>query len=366
MGAITEIFRTFAPEYLQRFPNLPSQHRKVIEAILNCRSGSFGITVYRCEGCGKNHYIDRSCGNRHCPQCQYQKSREWLEKQLDRRLPGQHFMLTFTLPQELRAFCRSNQRVAYGALFTAAAGSIKKLARDPRHIGCDLPGFTGVLHTWGRQLQYHPHVHFIVAAGGLSKNRDKWLPSGNAFYLPVRALSKIFKAKFKAEMATNNLLAEIDPKAWQVSWNVNCQAVGDSEASYKYLAPYVFRVAISDSRIVARQGRKVIFSYRKSGSNRLRKTALDAIEFIRRFLQHVLPLGFVKVRHFGFMSSGCNVSLHWLRLCILAVLQKISPLSEIIEPRKKRIVSRPLCRSCGAQLFYLFSIIPGAACRGST
>ena len=199
MGAITNIFRTFAPEYLQRFPNLPEQHKKVIDAIINCRSGNFGVAVYRCEGCEKIHYIDRSCGNRHCPQCQYHKSRDWLESQLSRRLPGEHFMLTFTMPEQIRPFCRSHQRAAYEALFKAASQSIKKLARDPRHIGADLPGFTGVLHTWGRQLQYHPHLHFIVPAGGLSKNRKKWLTAGNDFYLPVRALSKIFKAKFKAE-----------------------------------------------------------------------------------------------------------------------------------------------------------------------
>jgi len=193
MPAIADIFRAFAPEYLERFPNLPDQHKKVINAIVNCRSGNFGVTIYRCEGCGATHCIDRSCGDRHCPQCQHQKSRDWLERQLNRRLPGQHFMLTFTMPEQIRSFCRSHQRLAYEALFSAAGGAIKKLAKDPRYIGTDLPGFTGVLHTWGRQLQYHPHVHFIVPAGGLSKNREHWLAAGNAFYLPVRALAKIFK-----------------------------------------------------------------------------------------------------------------------------------------------------------------------------
>lgn len=367
MPAIADIFRTFTPQYLERFPNLPDQHKKVINAIINCRSGNFGVTIYRCEGCGTTHRIDRSCGNRHCPQCQHQNSRDWLDRQLDRRLPGHYFMLTFTMPEQIRSFCRSHQRLAYEALFSAAAGAIKKLAKDPRYIGTDLPGFTGVLHTWGRQLQYHPHVHFIVPAGGLSKNREQWLPAGNAFYLPVRALAKIFKAKFKAAMEKNSLLPAIDPQVWRLTWNVNCQAVGDAEASLKYLAPYVFRVAISDSRIVAVEGGQVTFFYRKSGSNRTRKTTLDALEFLRRFLQHVLPCGFMKVRHYGFMNSACKVSLVRLRLLILAALERVFfEIADLVAKKVEAPRKKPFCRHCGAQLLYLYSLIPGVPSHGPT
>lgn len=367
MPSIADIFRTFTQEYLERFPNLPEQHKKVISAIVGCRSGNLGITIYRCEGCGTTHPIDRSCGNRHCPQCQHQKSRDWLESQLCRRLPGPYFMLTFTMPEQMRSFCRSHQRLAYETLFLAAAGAIKKLAHDPRYIGTDLPGFTGVLHTWGRQLQYHPHVHFIVPAGGLSKDRDQWLAAGNRFYLPVRALARIFKAKFKTAMEKKAMLPLIDPQAWQLIWNVNCQAVGDAEASLKYLAPYVFRVAIADSRIVAVQGRQVTFSYRKSGSNRTRTTTLDVLEFIRRFLQHVLPCGFMKVRHYGFMNSACKVSLARLRLLVLATLERVVfDLAELVTKKAEAPRKKPFCRHCGAQLLYLYSLIPGVPCRGPT
>jgi hypothetical protein len=317
MGAITEIFRTFGPEYLTRYPDMPLPHKKTIEAIINCRSGHYGAAVYQCNSCGTKHLIDRSCGNRHCPQCQYHKSRQWLEAQLDRRLPGNHFLLTFTVPEQLRPFCRSHQEAAYGAMFTSSADAIKKLAKDPRFIGTDLPGFTAVLHTWGRQVQYHPHLHFIVPAGGLSTDRKKWLPAGNAFYLPVRALATIYRAKFKTEMATQGLLPQIDPRVWHIAWNVNCQAIGGSETTLKYLAPYIFRVAISNSRIMNVKERTVTFSYRKKDSNRVRKVTLDVLEFIRRFLQHVLPTGFMKVRHYGFMSTNCAVSLARLRLLIL-------------------------------------------------
>jgi hypothetical protein len=367
MGAITEIFRTFGPEYLTLYPDMPLQHKKTIAAIINCRSGQYGVAVYQCDNCGKKHHINRSCGNRHCPQCQYHKSRQWLEAQLDRRLPGGHFLLTFTMPEQIRSFCRTHQEAAYSAMFTASAGAIKKLAKDPRFIGVDLPGFTAVLHTWGRQVQYHPHLHFIVPAGGLSSDRKKWLSTRNNFYLPVRALSKIFKAKFKDEMARQGLLDKIAPSSWQIAWNINCQPIGDSEATLKYLAPYIFRVAISDSRIMVVKDRTVTFFYRKKGSNRNRKVTLDVLEFIRRFLQHVLPPGFMKVRHYGFMNSNCAISLHLLRLLILAGLQNIRLcLTDLSAIKPKPKLPKPICPACGGFLLYLFSLIPNRLCRGPT
>lgn len=366
MVAITQIFRTFGDEYLARFPHPPVQHKKTIDAIVNCRSGSYGVAVYRCGGCGKERLIDRSCGNRHCPQCQYHKSRNWLDIQLERRLPGGHFLLTFTVPDKLRPFCRSNQTAAYGGMFKASSWSIKKLAKDPRFIGADLPGFTAVLHTWGRQMQYHPHLHLIVPAGGVSPDRKKWMASRNNFYLPVRALSRIFKAKFKDEMARRGLLDKIDPAIWKIDWNVNCQPIGDSGAALKYLAPYIFRVAISDSRIVAVKERNVVFSYRKKGSNRPRHVCLDAMEFIRRFLQHVLPPGFMKIRHYGFMSSNCSVPLARLRLLILDHLKMQISLADLLPVKPKPAMPKPICPVCGGCLCYLFSLIPDRSCRGST
>ena len=362
MGAITEIFRTFGPEYLTLYPDMPLQHKKTIEAIIACRSGQYGVAVYQCDRCGKKHYI-----NRHCPQCQYHKSRQWLEAQLERRLPGNHFLITFTVPEQVRPFCRAYQEAAYSAMFDASAGAIKKLAKDPRFIGTDLAGFSGVLHTWGRQVQYHPHLHFIVPAGGLSPDRKKWLSTRNNFYLPVRALSKIFRAKFKYEMAKQGLLHKINPCVWEIAWNVNCQPIGDSEATLKYLAPYIFRVAISDSRIMVVKDRNVTFLYRKKDSNRSRKVTLDVIEFIRRFLQHVLPAGFMKGRHYGFMNSNCSVSLARLRLLILTALQNIRLCLADLSPIKpKPALPKPLCPACGGFLLYLFSLIPERHCRGPT
>jgi hypothetical protein len=317
MTTITDIFKAFAPEYLERYPNLPVSHQKTISAIQNCRTGHYGHSLYACQSCAQQHRVNHSCGNRHCPQCQHHKTQQWLHHQLQKHLPGPHFLITFTVPEALRPFIRSHQRIAYAALFKASATALKRLAQEERFIGTNLPGFTGILHTWGRQLQYHPHIHYIVPGGGLSKDRTTWLPSRDNFFVPVKALSPIYRAIFKEDMSQAGLLEDIAPHLWDIPWNVHSQANPNGHTSFKYLAPYVFKVAISNRRIVSLKDRTVTFSYRKPRSARPRTTQLDAIEFIRRFLQHVLPHGFIKVRHFGFMNATCPIPPDTVRRMIL-------------------------------------------------
>ena len=310
MSAIKEIFQSYGPEYLDRYEaTMPAEHRKVIDAIINCRTPAYGAALYECERCGEPHIVYRSCGNRHCPNCQYHKSLKWLEKQIKQRLPGHHFMITFTVPNTLRRFLRSNQRLAYSAMFKASSEAIKKLAADEKYMGGDLPGFFGLLHTWGRQLHYHPHIHYVVPGGALSTQKHRWHPSRIDFYLPIRALSKIFRAKFRDEIQKAGLLANIPAELWHIDWIVNCQAVGACEHSLRYLAPYVFKVAISDRRILKVQNRTVSFRYKKPHSERWRTMTLEVMEFIRRFLQHVLPTGFMKVRYYGFMNPNSSMPL---------------------------------------------------------
>jgi hypothetical protein len=357
MTTINEIFQTFGPEYLQRYsPLMPKSHRKVMDAIIACRTELCGVALYECESCGQLHRVFRSCGNRHCPTCQHHKTQQWLEKQLKRQLPGHHFLLTFTVPESLRRFIRKNQRVAYSALFKASSESMKKLALDQHYIGGDLPGFFGVLHTWGRTLEYHPHIHYIVPGGALSSTDGLWHPSRTDFYLPVQALSIIFKAKFRDAMKEADLFDQIPPQLWQIEWNVNSQAIGSSEASLKYLAPYVFRVAISNSRIVKVENRTVSIRYRKSHSHRLRTLALDVMEFIRRFLQHVLPTGFMKVRYYGFMNPNCGVSLdHISTLIELAYGFNVPLPNTDLEPWQ------PItCPACGGTLRLRSVLLPAS------
>ena len=356
MGAIQDIFRHYGPEYVAKFGDgIPANHMKAVEAIVDCRSGTYGFTLYECEQCGEHHCINRSCGNRHCPTCQNAKAIAWLERELESQLPGHHFMLTFTVPECVRDFIRGNQRLAYGALFKASSESIRKLAADERHIGGDLPGFTGILHTWGRQLQYHPHIHYIAPGGAFGKKDGNWHCSRLDFYLPVKALSKIYRAKFRDAMKAEGLLHLIDPKAWQIDWNVNIQAVGSGKNTVKYLSLYVFKVGISDYRIEGFDNGRVTFRYRKTGSNRDRRITLSAEEFIRRYLQHVLPSGFMKVRRYGFANPNCSVSLDTVK----GLIELSLGFEEgRFEPESVAVESVPKCPNCGGRLKYLHSVLP--------
>lgn len=352
---IKEIFQAYGPEYIRRFgDDMPSSHRKVIDAIIHCRTEHFGATIYACEECGQSHIVFRSCGNRHCPNCQHHKTQNWLLTQSKRQLPGHHFMITFTVPQQLRRFIRGCQRECYSALFSASADTLKILAKDPKHVGGDLPGFFGVLHTWGRQLQYHPHIHYIVPGGALSKSTTTWHSSRIDFFLPVKAMSKIFKAKFRDQMKKSNLYPQIPSQVWEQIFNVHCQAIGSAQQSVKYLAPYVFKVAISDSRIVKVETQSVYFKYKKNGSNRWRTMRLDAMEFIRRFLQHVLPTGFMKIRYYGFLNPNCSVSLEKI-----STLIQVAFGFRISIPRiKSQLLKSPTCPHCGGNLFYRAYLLP--------
>ncbi len=356
MGKLGELFRTFGPEYLATHGDgMPAAHRKALQALRACRTDACGVTGYTCSQCGEPHWTFRSCGNRHCPQCQHHKSRMWLEQRLQRALPGHHFLLTFIVPEALRPFMRSHQRAGYTALFVASSQAIKKLARDERYLGGDLPGFFGVLHTWGRQLTYQPHIHYVVPGGALSTRDGTWHPSRVDFYLPVRALSQIYRAKFRDAMRGLGLFDAIPQEVWTIDWNVNCQAVGASEASLKYLAPYVFRVAISESRILTVKDRTVWFHYRKPGSRRLRTLALDVLEFIRRFLQHVLPAGFMKVRYYGCMHPNAAISQERLSALIeMAYGFAIAPTPDVDPQPPPPLV----CPHCGGLLVYRWTLRP--------
>jgi hypothetical protein len=333
---------------------MPVEHKKVIAAIVACRTPASGALVYGCESCAQQQWLARCCGNRHCPGCQQSKAYAWLDAQLQGQLPTHHFMLTFTLPEQLRAFIRAHQQVGYGALFEASAAAIKQLTPDPKFLGADTPGFLGVLHTWGRQLQYHPHIHYLVPGGAVSSQDGRWHASSPGFYLPVHALSAIFRAKFRDAMDAQGLLDEIPAAAWQIDWNVHCQAVGSGQATLKYLARYVFKVAISDSRIVRVDDTHVAFRYRKVHSNRLRTMRLPVFAFMHRFLQHVLPAGFMKVRYFGCLSPSFAMP----RDALKARVEMAQGFALQETPSTVQAPPPLRCPHCGGRLRYRRSIRP--------
>lgn len=306
MIEIAGIFKKHGSSYLNKYSAgmLPS-HIKAFDDILKCRTPIMGGKVYYCPDCKRYEYSYHSCGNRSCPKCQNDKAELWLEKNKKLLLPVNHFMITFTLPAELRSFARSNQKLFYNLLFKCSSKSIEKLSADPKYIG-GKPGMIGILHTWSRTLAYHPHVHYIVTGGGLSENKDKWNKSRSNFLLPVKALTVIFRAKFRDELKKENpaLFNSIALKIWRKTWVVNSIPVGRGEKALKYLAQYVFRIAISNNRIIALENGMVTFKYKESQTNHWKIMKLEAHEFIRRFLQHVLPTGFVKVRYYGLFASA--------------------------------------------------------------
>ena len=247
----------------------------------------------------------------------------------------------------------------YAALFEASSEALRALAANPKFVGTDRLGFFGVLHTWGRTLEYHPHVHYVVPGGGIDEGGSRWLPSRADFLVPVKALSILFRAKFRDILARENLLHLVAPAAWRRDWVVHSQAAGDGRASVCYLAPYVFRVAIGNHRIVSCEDGNVTFTYRRVGSKRLRKMSLDAMEFLRRFLQHVLPAGFQKVRHYGFLSPSCATSIEAVRWMVTVHNRaKFVLLAErTAEPAARPV---PRCPSCGGPMV-LLGFVPALA-----
>lgn len=352
MPTLGDVVRRHGEEYLARHgPSVPGAHRRVLALLGACGTGEIGSVRWHCDGCGRSHETPRSCGNRHCPRCQSAKNDLWLAAQSARRLPVPYFLLTFTLPATLRPFVRSHPRVSYDALFAAAAGALQKLARDPRFLGAARLGFTAVLHTWGRQLSYHPHLHVLVPAGGIRDDGRGWIRSRADFLVPVEALSKIFRAKFRDAIRRAGLFHRIDPAVWNEAFVTDSRAVGDGATTLRYLSRYVFRVAISNARIVSLDAGRVRFRWKKSGSRRWRTMELDALEFLRRFLQHVLPGGLQKVRHYGFLSPQSAVPLDQVR-ALLAAADAHAPDPDHAPSRDPEppATTIPTCATCGQRL----------------
>lgn len=344
MNAIQEIFRRHGDAYLAAFGARVSENqRRVIRAVQECRQGGCGHHLYACS-CGQTHIAKSSCGNRHCPGCQHHNAARWVHRQQVRGLPCTYFFVTFTLPSELHPVARRHPREVYSALFDAAAESLKTLQADPRFIGSAVSGFFGVLHTWGRQMQYHPHVHFVVAGGGLDPSRSRWLPSSPRFLVHVKALSKMFRARLRERLRKQGLLEATPSGVWsRTDWVVHAKAVGDGRHVLKYLGAYIFRVAISSNRILEVSETNVVIAYSKVGSHRPRRMTLGVFEFIRRFLEHVLPSGFMKIRHYGFLSPNFSLPLERIRELICALYS----LRELLPPPAPPPTFKPLqCPGC--------------------
>ena len=300
MIEIADVFRRFADGYLSAHDAtiLPS-HRRAIADILACRTEALGGHLWRCDQCSAEVYSYHSCKNRSCPKCHTDQTERWLAARKAEVLPCSYFHVTITVPEELREVLRANQRDGYAMLMKASAEAIIELARDPRYVGGTV-GILAVLHTWTQQLLYHPHVHCLVTGGGISDDRRYWLASRNVYLVPEAALAELVSGKLKAALARRRPDLVLPAVTWSKRWVVHSTAWGQGhEAVLQYLARYVFRVAITNNRIVGLDAAGVTLRHKHRASNRWRTTRLSGHEFTRRFLQHVLPKGLHKVRYYG-------------------------------------------------------------------
>ncbi len=317
MIPLAEVLRRHWPAYERKYrARLLPSHRRAVSAILSCRTPALGGQLYRCD-CGQKHYAYHSCNHRACPKCGQADATQWLDRQRRKLLPVPYYLVTFTVPAQLRCLIRSHQKQLYPLLLREAAGALLDVGRDHKDLGAQL-GLLAVLQTWTRDLRYHPHVHCVVPAGGLSPDRLRWVaPKREGYFLPQAVLAARFRTRCRQALHHQHpqLALQSSPAAWSLDWVVDVQPVGTGEPALKYLAAYVYRTALSAERIVAADAHSITFTYRDSKERRTRTVRLPAEQFLHRFLQHVLPPGLQRVRHFGFLSAAAKA--RWQRILTL-------------------------------------------------
>src|SRR6266849_2112495 len=365
---VADIIRSAGTDFIERNRSwLRWTHLKILRAIARCRTAALGGHIDECTGCGHRATISyNSCRNRHCPKCQTGARERWIAARRRELLPTPYAHVVFTLPPQLAALALQNKKVVYGLLLRASAETLLEVARNPAHLGADI-GFFSVLHTWNQKLHLHPHVHWVVPAGGLSRDHSRWIRSHPRFFLPVAVLRRVFRGKFVAGLKSafqrgqlhlsGNLALLAQPKifaSWlrplfQKDWIVYSKPpFGGPDYVLQYLGRYTHRVAISNHRLVSLLDGQVTFRWRDSAHNnqqRLMSVSLD--EFLRRFLLHLLPKGFVRIRHFGFLANRRRSTL--LPLCFAA----LGTVPSQLEPETSTTQeSDPLwlCPNCGGPM----------------
>jgi Putative transposase/Transposase zinc-binding domain len=364
---VADILREAGPAYRESFASrMPRSHLQAMRAIENCRTAALGGHVLACDQCHVKQYTYHSCRNRHCPKCQGQEGQRWLDAQRARLLPVPYFLLTFTLPAELRSVARSNPKLVYGILMTAAAEALLELASNPRYLGAR-PGMISVLHTWTRAMTFHPHAHLLVTAGGLSPDGERWLaPKNPKFLVPGYALGVLFRAKVRDALKKAQLFEEVPSSAWAKNkkWVVHVKHAGTGTKVLEYLARYVFRIAITNSRLVRFENSQVTFRHRDNRSGEIKHCTLPAADFIARFLQHVLPRGFTKVRHYGVYSPTRKHDLERSRALIGATQHEPADSRESLPASAPSMPDEKPCPYCKVGRLHVVETIPRLASRG--
>lgn len=361
---VADLIRSVGNSFIERSRKwLTGQHLKVLLAIERCRTAALGGHIDECTRCGHRVGISyNSCRNRHCPKCQANTRDQWLEARCQELLPTRYVHVVFTLPHELAPLTLQNKKLVYNLLFRASAETLLKIARNPKRLGAEL-GFFSVLHTWNQKLEFHPHVHCVVPAGGLSPDHTQWIHPRYRFFLPVRVLGRVFRGRFvealeKAfhagqlgfygqmrPLARPKAFRELLRRLYRHRWVVySKRPFGGPEQALRYLGRYTHRVAISNHRLVSLADGKVTFRWRDSAhQNKQRLMTLSVDEFLRRFLLHLLPHRFVRIRHFGFLTNRKRARL--VPLCFRLLGPHLESEAPPVDahPRPRSAWTCPLC-----------------------
>lgn len=349
---VADVFRRYGSAYRQQHAgSLSRGQRRVMSAIELCRTAALGGHLEQCDSCGHQRPAYNSCRNRHCPKCQSLARAQWLEDRQAELLPVEYFHVVFTVPEEIAAIGYQNKELVYSILFRATAETLRTIAADPKHLGAEI-GFLAVLHTWGQNLLHHPHLHCVVPGGGVAPDGKRWIPCRPGFFLPVRVLSRLFRRLFLEHLQAafeqgklqffSSLERLHDPKAFaaylsplrQIEWVVYAKPpFGGPEQVLNYLGRYTHRVAISNNRLLDIDDGKVTFHWKDYRHHDHRRTiTLEAEEFIRRFLLHVLPDGFQRIRHYGFLAHRYRQAK--LALC-RQLLGVVLTLADTVQPQDR-------------------------------
>jgi Putative transposase/Transposase zinc-binding domain len=375
---VADVFRRHGEAFRRRHADhLGRVERRVMAAIEVCRTPALGGHIEQCDDCGLIRYAYNSCRNRHCPKCQAQARERWLAAREQELLPTSYFHVVFTVPHELNFLAQDNPRQFYHLLFTATAATLLEIAADPKHLGAEI-GILSILHTWGQNLLAHPHIHCVIPAGGISRDHTHWVPPRYlGFFLPVKVLGRVFRGKFiaglkrlyrrkqlrcagpSAALANEKQFRQLLRRLHRQDWVVYAKlAFGGPRQVLRYLGRYTHRVAISNHRLVSFDGERVTFRWKDyAHGSKTRRMTLTATEFLRRFFLHVLPKGFVRIRHFGFLGNRFRAAR--VKLCRQLLTNAPAQPSTAQVPHPEAAIWH--CPHCGAVMV----IVQRFACEAS-
>ena len=347
MIRLASIIKQFENDFIQKYQqNLLPSHFKALAAIKICRSTHSPKMLMQCEDCSQQILVPHSCGHRHCPHCQNHETQQWIDRQLQKQVPADYFMLTFTLPAQFRSLAWQHQRIVYGLLFDCVWATLKTFCLNDKKLG-GIPGAIAVLHTNSRELNFHPHVHFVMPATTIDKSKRLWAKKTGKYLFNQKALAKVFRAKMLEALANKNLKL---PSCYPKEWVVDCSPVGKGNKALVYLGQYLYRGVISEKNILSCDNGKVSFRYQNSKTKKYQTRTVSAVYFLWLVLQHILPRGFRRARDYGFLHPNSKKLIK-----ILQWIFRLNPINGVAKSKQRK---RMICSCCGAFMNIIMVRLP--------